>query len=1131
MRFSSKSKLHILNQVLREGESVSKVCRQAGIARKTFYQWKERYLQASAKNKKKSLESKYVFGKNHPKSKRYKFKKAVISIVTLHPEWGGRKISTVLSRGKSKISSHAIYNLLKEFNLETVEKRVEFSNLHQAFSKVRKIYQAKPLRLTPEARREMIERVVLSGEAIAHVCQDFQVSKKTFYKWLSRYKEAETGNKQARAQVFEDRYQEGFQHPRAISPELEEKILEIVRENPYYSTHKISAIISQISNHGVESLFKRFNLNTYQKRLAYSQVYQPEVVSAPAPEEALARVVEAPLPFPQKAKSLVSSFLASLILSTLASLASYSWIVAMGQAPTLGTKLGLIFATVALAVGGFFFAYSMKYYFSLALVLSFSRRSLDEEGAFNLNGDGDFGNGKSWFSKIFGLANGNGRKENGNGVKPAGGLQPSLEHIHLKRYPFVSIHLPMYNEKKVAKRLLEASTSMDYPNYEIIVCDDSTDETTQIVENFAKDHNANLKKQGLEGPYIKILHRPTRKGFKGAALGYALKKMNPKTEFVVVFDADFVPYPDTLELFVKNFKANNPAPEGSEEQYSEDYTRNNIAVVGGYQWHVLNKSENWITRGVRTEYSGSYVIERPGREILGLLKQISGSVYMIRADVIKKVGWGTSITEDFQLTLKLYEKGYKVVYTPYVQAPAECVSTLKRLIRQRMRWAEGHSNNMKKMLFRLLRSPYMNLREKLEAIYLTPYYLQAFFFLLGTFSWLLSEAVFRSRLPFWTELWGWSLVLTNLFALPLMNAIGLFLEESEEKDYLGLLSFVALSYIVVPFQAYASLKGFLEKEEGGWFRTPKSGKITDVFKRGTFYRLISGILPRRTPTPAPVAAAVPAYASISDNPYVQRMTANSQFNGFRIRRKRMRWVGKIALVALLIFSLTIYTLSVNVSEVMASTVNNFYLADSVTDEDTTDVSLSYNVGKWQKQGAAVGGTDTNFTPVPTFTQWWYSREYPTDTGDASVVAGTYYFNFYVSDNGKGTADGFIYTVETGYCDGGCNEAADYHVIATSATITYPKNVALGLHHETIGARSALTFTASNKARMYTKMVVSTVNSVAMGYNGSAANYISNLETPTLTVPENVFLFLASAPLIPMIALWIKKKREGLALNS
>jgi cellulose synthase/poly-beta-1,6-N-acetylglucosamine synthase-like glycosyltransferase len=94
---------------------------------------------------------------------------------------------------------------------------------------------------------------------------------------------------------------------------------------------------------------------------------------------------------------------------------------------------------------------------------------------------------------------------------------------------------------------------------------------------------------------------------------------------------------------------------------------------------------------------------------------------MIRRDVLQELGWGTSITEDFQLTLRLYEKGYKVVFTPYIQAPAECVSTIKRLIRQRMRWAEGHSNNVRRMFMRLMLNPKLTISEKIEFAYLTPY--------------------------------------------------------------------------------------------------------------------------------------------------------------------------------------------------------------------------------------------------------------------------------------------------------------------------------------------------------------------------------------------------------------------------
>jgi hypothetical protein len=231
-----------------------------------------------------------------------------------------------------------------------------------------------------------------------------------------------------------------------------------------------------------------------------------------------------------------------------------------------------------------------------------------------------------------------------------------------------------------------------------------------------------------------------------------------------------------------------------------------------------------------------------------------------------------------------------------------------------MRWAEGHSNNVRRMFMRLMLNPKLTISEKIEFAYLTPYYLQAFFFLVGTISWITSEAIFRVKLPFWTSLWGWSLVLTNLLSLPLMNAVGLFLEEAEEKDYAGIISFIGLSYILVPFQAYASLKGFIRREEGPWFRTPKTGKITDVFARGKFYRFIAGIFPgRRTkPTTAPATTQSNKTMDKIFSPYLAISSANSTFSSFKIKSKttrKARRVGKVLMSFLLLISTTLIYLS------------------------------------------------------------------------------------------------------------------------------------------------------------------------------------------------------------------------------
>ncbi|OLB88673.1 MAG: hypothetical protein AUI15_27460 [Actinobacteria bacterium 13_2_20CM_2_66_6] len=493
------------------------------------------------------------------------------------------------------------------------------------------------------------------------------------------------------------------------------------------------------------------------------------------------------------------------------------------------------FAFTGLLLGAIFFAYAIKYYLSTVMVL-----------LTTLVGGGRNGNG-------------NGSKANGNGLSRINGNGNGY-HLDLGYHPFVSVHVAAYNEKRVIERLLNALSQLEYPEYEVVVVDDSTDESVQILQ------------QWVGRPRFKILHRTSRSGYKGGALREALKVMDSRTEYVVVFDADSVPFPDSIErlmpLFYRVSEGTSSrrfeAAFGRTDPPSEPgqiKRRPEVAAVQSYQWHVLNKSESWLTEAVRAEYAGSYMIERPFQDAVGSLKMIAGTAYMIRADVLRNIGWGTSITEDWELTLKLYARGYKVIYTPWAETPAECVSTFARLARQRMRWAEGHTHNVRKWFLPILRSPLVTPIEKLEFLYDSTYYLQAGLFVLGTVSWVVSEVVFRTHVPGWTALLGWSLLFSNVFALPLMNLGGLILEEAPARDVQGVLGALVLSFALVPFQGWAAFKGLISKDEGPWFRTPKTGRVTDevhhLRRLHLLGRWLRGRRPassRWTPPAAPLAA-------------------------------------------------------------------------------------------------------------------------------------------------------------------------------------------------------------------------------------------------------------------------------------
>ncbi|MBI2029038.1 glycosyltransferase [Candidatus Gottesmanbacteria bacterium] len=857
MKHLPKEKIReILEEIKKNGAKVTSISKRYSISRQTIYNWYKKFKPV----------------------KEIKYLDFLLQLVIRYPDLNFKQLSKKLntsSYGFFDTKPSSVYLLLRKLNLSTKRSRYEFIKKQ----KVKQMAQSCPVirigkkngELSKEAR-ELLLKTAQQNILVSQACKYLNISRTTYYKWKKR---------QLLGESLVSKIPKIDFYYKQTPEDIERVILNIVRSQPELSLPKIISVLPKkqgrpiIGYYGVQRVLERNNLNNLARRQTYSKSFAQGILPKPKTIVSfnpiyntllrLYRMILAPFAVIPKLTTIQSPlfkyFFSTFILTFIFGL---YWISILSKSSSFAQSIGLIFASVALTIGMFFFLYSMKYYITVILVLGFSRQSLEDKESIYKTDTQDSKNTLSLLYRIFGKR----RLVKGSKKGYAGGLQPDLSKIHLTSHPFVSIHIASYNEKRVIDRLLTAVTSMDYENYEVVLVDDSND--TEAIS----------KVRGWNGhPRLKIIHRETREGYKGGALEIARKHTSAKAEFILVFDSDFIPYPDTITQFLKYFKAVGGWNDAT-NTYNLTPKTSPIAAIQGYQWHVLNKSENWITRGVRSEYAGSYVVERSGAEIYSGLKQISGSVYMIKRKVLDQIGWGVSITEDFELTLKLYEKGYKVVFTPYIQAPSECVSTVKRLIRQRMRWAEGHSHNIKRMFKPLIATNNMTLSEKFEFLYLSPYYLQSALFVFGTLSWFIAEVIFKVRLPFWTAVWGWSLVLTNMFSLPLMNSVGLFLEESEEKDYLGLLSFTILSYLLAPFQGYAAIKGFLEKEEGPWFRTPKTGHITDIFERGRFYRWLSGIIPWK-PALQPIQqrTALPNVAYT----YLGLQTANNQFNAFQIR--------------------------------------------------------------------------------------------------------------------------------------------------------------------------------------------------------------------------------------------------------
>ncbi len=85
-------------------------------------------------------------------------------------------------------------------------------------------------------RQDLIERMCLAGANISSICDQFNISRKTAYKWLSRYQE--TG-----LRGLNDRSKAPKSMPNQIDPRLEKLIIQAHDEYPYWGPRKLRALL------------------------------------------------------------------------------------------------------------------------------------------------------------------------------------------------------------------------------------------------------------------------------------------------------------------------------------------------------------------------------------------------------------------------------------------------------------------------------------------------------------------------------------------------------------------------------------------------------------------------------------------------------------------------------------------------------------------------------------------------------------------------------------------------------------------------------------------------------------------------------------------------------------------------
>lgn len=232
------------------------------------------------------------------------------------------------------------------------------------------------------------------------------------------------------------------------------------------------------------------------------------------------------------------------------------------------------------------------------------------------------------------------------------------ESMGLSKYnPTVTVIIPVYNEEVVIKKTVSAILQSSYPLQEILVIDDgSTDDTATVVE-----------KEFYFSDKVKVIRKEN--GGKSSALNLGFRKA--MGEIIITIDADTVFTKQTISSLIAHFRDPKVA-----------------AVSGNCR---IGNIFNQLTLWQHIEYVTANNLERRACEELNIITVVPGSNSAWRKKAVVEVGYydTDTLAEDTDVTIKILNKGYTIIYDDQAISYEECPEDVGAFLKQRFRWSYG----------------------------------------------------------------------------------------------------------------------------------------------------------------------------------------------------------------------------------------------------------------------------------------------------------------------------------------------------------------------------------------------------------------------------------------------------------
>ncbi len=371
----------------------------------------------------------------------------------------------------------------------------------------------------------------------------------------------------------------------------------------------------------------------------------------------------------------------------------------------------------------------------------------------------------------------------------------SLENADYE--PFVSIIIPAHNEEKVIKSTIENILAVDYTNYELLIVDDRSDDSTAEV----------LKELNAENPKIKYYIR-CKNAFPGKSAVMNEAFSMTQGDIICIFDADARIEPD----FFKKILPYMAEPE-----------------VGAVQARKIinNREINFLTRCQDNEYILDTHFQT-GRDSIKGAVELRGNGQLIKRKALVDIdGWNNfTITDDLDISTRLHLSGWDIRFAEEVNVYEEGITGFLALLRQRRRWIEGSIRRYLDYSLEILTSKKIPLRVSIDMFA----FISEFIFPV----WLLSEYCIQGfrYVKGIEDSILYTLLLLPVLALFFTSGLVFSLKKYKRFPILKTLkqsieTGIYMVFIWVPMVSYIVLKIIFSERTMDWGKTDHGADISD----------------------------------------------------------------------------------------------------------------------------------------------------------------------------------------------------------------------------------------------------------------------------------------------------------------